>query len=109
MWVTEVAWKFCSSVAILFTSRRVSLELTWGTLLKSWTILKRLDLHGHIIYQINGHAKTDFLVVVPDLYGRRRRRQRHKRVRRPHPEPQEPLYIDILYIKMILMSSTTSW
>ena len=50
-----------------------------------------MDVYRHVIHQINGHAKPDFVVVVPDLYDGRRRRQGQKRARRPHPEPQEPL------------------
>ena len=66
-------------------------------------------LGRHIIHQIDRHAEPHFLVVVPDLYGRQRRRRRRKRVRRHHPEPHIPSHIDILYIKIIIMPSPTSW
>ena len=62
-----------------------------------------------MMYQINWHAKPDLMVVVPDLYDRRCRRRRQKLARRQHPGPQGPTYMDILYIKMILMPSPTSW
>ena len=93
---------------VVFTSRREGLELTW---LMRWNELKRVQTMGpyrYIIHQINQHAKPDFRVNVPDLYDRRCRRRRRKRVRRQHPGPQGPTYIDIIYIKMIPISSPTS-
>ena len=47
-------------------------------------------------------AKPDFMVMVPDLYCRRRRRQARRRLHSLPPEPQGLTYIDILYTKMIL-------
>ena len=97
------------SVPNIFSFRRRAPGLTCGDLLvTSWIKLKQVDLHRHIIHQINGRAKPDFVMVVPDPYDQRRRRRRRKRARRQHPEPQEPPHIDILYIKMILTSSPTS-
>ena len=47
-------------------------------------------------------AKPDFMVMVPDLYRRRRRRQARRRVPRHPPDPQEHLKIvfcpDIIYL-----------
>ena len=72
-------------------------------------MLKRVDLHGHIIYQINQHAQLDFRVKVANLHHRRRRCHGRKRACRPHPGHQGPSCIVIMYIKMILMLSPTSW
>ena len=49
---------------------------------------ENVDLHRHIIYQNDPMAKPDFMVIVPDLYRRRRRRQGRRRVPRHPPEPQ---------------------
>ena len=54
-------------------------------------------------------AKPDFMVMVPDLYRRRRRRQARRRLPPHRHEPQTLTYIDILYTKMILWPSQTSW
>ena len=35
-------------------------------------------------------------MLVPDLYGRKRRRRGQKRPHRHHPGPQEPPHIDII-------------
>ena len=51
-------------------------------------MLKRFDLHRHIMYQNDPMAKPDFMVMVPDLYRRRRRRQARRRVPPDPPEPQ---------------------
>ena len=51
-------------------------------------VLKYNDLHRHIIYQNDPMAKPDFMVMVPDLYRRRRRRQARRRVPRHPPDPQ---------------------
>ena len=94
----------------VFSFRRKALEMLGSDLFGTFVrLVQRLDLHRHIIYQINKHAKPDFVVKVPDLYDRRRRCWRRKRARRQHPEPQEPPHIDIIYIKMTLIISPTSW
>ena len=60
-----------------------------GTLLRQvLNLLKFDDLHGHIIYQNDPMAKPDFMVMVPDLYCRRRRRQARRRLYSLPPEPQ---------------------
>ena len=60
-----------------------------GTLLRQvLNLLKFDDLHGHIIYQNDPMAKPDFMVMVPDLYRRRRRYQGRRRLPRHPPEPQ---------------------
>ena len=55
-------------------------------------MLKCFDLHRHIIYQNDPMTKPDFMVMVPDLYRRRRRRQGHRRLPRHPPEPQGHLF-----------------
>ena len=70
--------------------------------------LENVDLHRHIIYQNDPLTKPDLMVMVPDLYRRRRRRQGRRRLPRHHLEPHRPSYIDNLYIKMILSPSRTS-
>ena len=56
-----------------------------------WNDSENVDLHRHIIYQNDPMAKPDFMVIVPDLYRRRRRRQARRRVPRHPPDPQEHL------------------
>ena len=60
-------------------------------------MLKRFDLHRHIIYQNDPMAKPDFMVMVPDLYHRRRRRQARRRVPPDPPEPQGHFLTAFLY------------
>ena len=53
-----------------------------------WNDSENVDLHRHIIYQNDPMAKPDFMVIVPDLYRRRRRRQARRRLPSLPPEPQ---------------------
>ena len=55
-------------------------------------VSQRIEIHWptetYIIYQNDPMAKPDFMVMVPDLYRRRRRRQARRRVPRHSPDPQ---------------------
>ena len=53
-----------------------------------WNDLENVDLHRHIIYQNDPMAKPNLMVMVPDLYHRRRRRQALRRLPSLPPEPQ---------------------
>ena len=55
-------------------------------------VLKYNDLHRHIIYQNDPMAKPDFMVMVPDLYRRRRRHQARRGLPSHPPEPQGHLF-----------------
>ena len=74
---------------IIFTSRRRGLDSrlkTLGDFLCNDS--ENVDLHRHFIYQNDPMAKPDFMVIVPDLYRRRRRRQARRRLPSLPPEPQ---------------------
>ena len=86
----------------------------------SWNELENVDLHRHIINQNDPMTKPDLMVMVPDLYRRRRRRQGRRRLPRHLPESQGRPYCDISYLKKILLPcqlrdggfgplSTTTW
>ena len=64
-------------------------------------------LHG--VHQNDPHDKPSFMVMVPDPYRRRLQYQGRRHVHSLHHVSQEPPEIDILYIKMIPMTSPTSW
>ena len=53
-----------------------------------WNELENIDLHRHIIYQNDPMTKPDFMVMVTDLYRRRRRRQGRRRLPCHPPDPQ---------------------
>ena len=54
--------------------------------------LENVDLHRHIIYQNDPLTKPDFMVMVPDLYGRRHRRQARRCLPSHPPDPHRHLY-----------------
>ena len=81
----------------MFDSFYLPKERSWVTWVRRlwqtfWNELKIVDLYWHIIYQNDPMTKPDFMVMVPDLYRRRRRRQGRRRLPRHPPEPQGHLF-----------------